>query len=292
MKHVDNSVTSFLFHQPNFIFRNPENPIVSFQEESTLIHFSRIGDSLISMDRAPFGSFIIDQRATENSLLTVVDKVAAWSKSNGVSNLLIRSFPEVYNPEQHALIKGALLKSGFDIQFTDVAQIIPVTDEPMNLNTHKKRRVRKAVELTFTFSQLPISLLEKSYSLIVESRQTKGYPVTMSLDELTKMFREFPQAYMLFGAFDQKKLIAASVCIEVNSEILYCFYIGDSLSYRTYSPVTFLVQGIYEFGCKSRFKIIDLGLSTDKGILNSGLYNFKKSFGTVDSVKLTFLKQL
>jgi hypothetical protein len=290
---VENSVTSFLFHQPNFVFRDPEKPIVSFQEGSTLIYFSRIGDSLVSMDRAPFGGFIIEQRATEDNLLTVIHKVVAWSKSNGVTNLLIRTFPEMYNPQQHALIKDVLLKSGFDIQFTDVAQIIPVTGELMNLNTHKKRRVRKAGELAFTFSQLPISSLKESYRLIVESRQNKGYPVTMPLDDLTNMFREFPQAYMLFGAFDQKKLIAASVCIEVNKAILYCFYIGDSLAYRRYSPVTFLVQCIYEFCCKSRhFKIIDLGLSTDKGILNSGLHNFKKSFGSVDSVKLTFFKQL
>ncbi|HZI24843.1 MAG TPA: hypothetical protein VFD46_07195 [Chryseolinea sp.] len=289
---MGNSVTPFLFHHPNFIFRNSENPILSFQDGSTLIHFSRIGASLISMDRAPFGSFVIGQGATENSLLTVVDKVVAWSKSNGVNNLLIKSFPEAYNPEQHALIKGALLKSGFVIQFTDVAQIVPVTDDAMKLNTHKKRRVRKAGELAYTFSHLPISFLEESYRLIVETRQNKGYPVTMSLNDLKTMFCEFPKAYMLFGAFDQKKLIAAAVCIEVNSQILYCFYIGDSLSHRTYSPVTFLVQGIYEF-CKSQgFKIIDLGLSTDKGILNNGLYNFKKSFGSIDSVKLTFLKQL
>jgi hypothetical protein len=114
----------------------------------------------------------------------------------------------------------------------------------------------------------------------------------MSLDNLSKMFVEFPEEYMLFGVFHDERLVATAVCIEVNSDILYCFYLGDTLSYRSYSPVTFLVQGIYDF-CQSRqFKMIDLGISTDKGIMNNGLYNFKKSFGSMDSVKLTFFKQL
>jgi lipid II:glycine glycyltransferase (peptidoglycan interpeptide bridge formation enzyme) len=114
----------------------------------------------------------------------------------------------------------------------------------------------------------------------------------MSLQELKKMFALFPTAYILFGVFDKNKLISTSVSIKVSEEILYCFYIGDDLTYRTYSPVTFLINGIYHYAKGNHFKILDLGLSTDKGILNRGLYAFKKTFGTIDSVKLTFIKQL
>ena len=105
------------------------------------------------------------------------------------------------------------------------------------------------------------------------------------------MFKLFPGDYLLFGVFDKNKLIATSVCIKVNDKILYCFYIGDALAFRPHSPITLLINGIYEYCQTNDFKMLDLGISTDKGILNKGLYAFKKTFGSFDSYKLTFLKQ-
>lgn len=114
----------------------------------------------------------------------------------------------------------------------------------------------------------------------------------MSLEGLQNMFTLFPDEYLLFGVFDEEKMIAASVSIKVCQRILYCFYIGDDLEYRSQSPVTVLVAGIYEYCRVNNFFVLDLGLSTEKGIVNKGLYTFKKSFGAVESPKLTFVKKL
>ena len=162
----------------------------------------------------------------------------------------------------------------------------------MDLNTHKKRRLRQAESLDFSFREIPLNYLEEAYSLIVESRESKGYPVTMTFKDLEAMFKLFPSDYLLFGVFDKNKLIAASACIKVNNKILYCFYIGDALAFRPHSPITLLINGIYRYCQESHFKMLDLGISTDKGVLNKGLYAFKKTFGSFDSHKLTFLKQL
>lgn len=114
----------------------------------------------------------------------------------------------------------------------------------------------------------------------------------MTLPDLIKTFEQFPAHYILFGVLDDEKIIAAAVTVVVSKEILYCFYIGDSLAYRPYSPVTFLVSGIYDYCIANNFKLLDLGISTDKGVLNKGLYSFKKSLGCIDSCKLTFEKIL
>ena len=112
----------------------------------------------------------------------------------------------------------------------------------------------------------------------------------MSLDALQKMFALFPNEYLLFGLFDAERVIAGSVAIKVSDQILYCFYLGDDLEYRTHSPVTALVSGIYDYCKINNFLMLDLGLFTDKGVLNQGLFNFKKSFGALASPKLTFDK--
>lgn len=282
----------FLFHRPEFIFRNTESNIVSFFEDSATIYFSRIGNALISLDRAPFGSFILNKDADKSEITSLVTKISTWSMENRITHLIIRSFPEVYHPPQNTLIKEALMDAGFSVQYQDITQILYISHGAMNLNTHKKRRLRNAEAAGFVFQQLTAERLDESYALVVESRQNKNYPVTITLKDLKDMFRLFPESYLLFGVFYKNKLIAASVAIRVNKEILYSFYIGDDLDYRMYSPVTYLIHEMYGYCIRNDLKILDLGMSTDKGILNSGLYTFKKTFGSIDSYKLTFLKQL
>lgn len=263
-----------------------------FEDRSAQIYFSRGGESLVSLDNAPFGGFVLDQELKKSDLLSCLEKILSWSAASGITMLMIRSFPDAYHPQVSKLIKKTLLESSFNIVYRDIAQVIYVIRGDPDLDIDKKRRLRTAETMGFQFRSLPPELLEKSYSLIAQSRINKGYPVTMSLDQLRDIFELFPNDYMLFGVFDKDRLIAASVCIRVNHEILYCFYIGDDLDYRSYSPVTTLVNGIYNFCKVNQFRILDLGLSTDKGNLNEGLYNFKKTFGAVDSYKFTFTKEL
>ena len=283
---------TFLFHRPEFIFRDPEEMPLSFSAEGLQVYFKQIGNALISLDKSPFGSFVINKDISPADIKNLLVEIESWSRNHNVTNIVIRGFPELYQRHHHTLIDIALTEAGFTIRFNDTSQIIPVSAGHMQTNTHKKRRLRKGASIGFTVELAPIELLHESYQLIVESRANKGYPVTMTFQDLQRMFVLFPKAYLLFVVFDQKRIIATSVSIVVNSEILYCFYIGDDLAYRAYSPVTTLVNGIYEYCQKNGLKLLDLGISTNKGVLNKGLYNFKKTFGAVDSRKLTYLKQL
>jgi hypothetical protein len=290
---VGNSSLTFLFHRPEFIFRHPEDDIIVFEADHTRIYFSRSGNLLTSLDRSPFGSFVMTPDSQEADLYSLVEKMLLWSAKHGTTNLVIRSFPEIYQSPHNSLIRNVLVKSGFGVKYEDITQVIEVSAaRSMKLNIHKQRRIRQAESLSFSFRQLPVDYLDEAYERIVESRESKGYPITMTLKDLKVMFRLFPDEYLLFGVFDQSKLIAAAVCIKVNSEILYCFYVGDALAYRHHSPVTLLTSKVFEYCRANHFKMLDLGMSTDKGILNKGLYAFKKSFGSIESRKLTFLKQL
>lgn len=233
----------------------------------------------------------MEHDASVTNLNSLIERIQDWSRTNNIRNLTIRGFPEVYDKGQSATIQQALTGSGFAIKYEDITQVISVP-EKMELNIHKKRRIRKCLALAFTFCQVEVDLLSESYSLITESRNQKGYPITMTLKELERMFMLFPDNYLLFGVFDKSKMIATSVCIKINSKILYIFYIGDSVAYRSFSPVTLLISGIHNFCQLHHYELLDLGISTDKGILNKGLYAFKKSFGSFDSRKLTFEKKL
>lgn len=247
---------------------------------------------MISLHASPFGGFLTDREINVEDLHVCLNKVYAWSASNGVTQLVIRSFPDEYHLKYAHLIKETLLESSFQVLYTDVAQVIFVSASgSMDVNIHKRRRLRNAETRRFQFRSLVPSFLDRAYELFSQSRNRKGYPITMSLEGLQNMFSLFPDEYLLFGVFDEEKMIAASVSIKICQKILYCFYIGDDLEYRSQSPVTTLIAGIYEYCRVNNFSMLDLGLSTDKGIVNKGLYTFKESFGAVESPKFTFAKQ-
>ena len=108
---------TFLFHLPKFIFRNPEDNVVRFEVERAAIYFSHIGNSLVSLDRAPFGSFILADGAGETDLSKLLETIESWATIHNVSNLMIKSYPEAYHPAHNALAKKTLLRSNFIVKF-------------------------------------------------------------------------------------------------------------------------------------------------------------------------------
>lgn len=286
------SSSTFFFHRPEFIFRNPGSQILTFQNDAASIFFTRMGNSLVSLDKSPFGSFHVQPGASQQQITDLVTQIEKSCGEQSIVSLTIRSFPEIYSPRKSELIEKALRECGFAVKHTDISQVIQVSQEDMPLNVHKKRRIRKATRVGFHFIEISEDNLTEAYTLFVESRERKGYPVSMTREDLREMFKRFRKEYLLFGVFDKKKMIAAAVCIKINEKILYCFYIGDHLPYRSDSPVTFLIAGIYDHCREHHFELLDLGLSTDKGVLNKGLYAYKKTFGSIDSRKLTFEKKL
>jgi hypothetical protein len=174
----------------------------------------------------------------------------------------------------------------------DVTQYLAVetTSFESKIKVSEKQKLRKANRV-FQFSKLPIDRLPNVYDLIKSNRIWKNYPITTTYEWLNKLVQYFPEDYLLFGVFDDE-MIAAAVAIRINREILYTFYLGDVPRTRNVSPVVFLLDGIYNYSEQMGFKLLDLGISTDQGVLNFGLYNFKKNLGAMDSIRTVWSKML
>jgi hypothetical protein len=286
------SAAPFFFQSPEFIFRNTKSEIISFQsEKGDAIHFTQIGQHLVSGARSPFGGFVIPGVADEKNLKALIEDALCYAKSNGIESIEIKCYPEIYAPEQAAIENDVLSEAGFNLKYKDITQILFINGE-MSLHPDRKRKIKECVGKNFSFQELTVESLPQAYDLFMQSRQSKGYPLTMKLTDFFDEFRKFPLRYKLYGVLDGDRIIAASVIVLVNDQILYHFFSGDDLDYRKYSPTTFLISNLYDLCSEKSFKFIDLGISTDRGILNQGLYNFKKSFSAVDSFKLTFEKKV
>jgi hypothetical protein len=121
--------------------------------------------------------------------------------------------------------------------------------------------------------------------MIASNRSLKGYPLTMSKENLKRLIISFPDQYLLVGTFIDNQLCACSVTIKLSKTVLYQFYWAHFPEFDDKSP---LVYHNYWLACKGKewgMKIMDFGVSTDKGIINRGLFRFKQELGAIPTKK-------
>jgi len=282
------------FFQTNeFINRRIDSNTIFFNlyeagKPLTSIAFEIIDDQAISLPRSPFGGLIHLEEPNEEQINKLLDTIITHFSAMQC-DVLVRQCSDIlyqYIPN----VKEIFVRSGFKTEIIELNQHIIVDQELFRnkINRNRRRKIEACVQANFKFQKLDTSQLADAYKLIKECREDKGYPVTMSLQELMDVFEKFPNHYLLFGIMNGGELIATGISIRVNSRILYNFYHGDLLAYRDQSPVSLLVKGIYQYCQVHGYSILDLGISSDQSVLNEGLYAFKKSLGAQNSGKISY----
>ncbi len=181
-------------------------------------------------------------------------------------------------------------ETNFKVISSEVNQHLAVQEEEFKvlISKNERKKLNQCLKQGYTFMQLTLDEFTNIYQLVTETRVRKGYPVSMTYENLYKTIKLMPDKYLLFGLFDRDKLIAASVSIRISHEILYNFYHADDLNFRTTSPLVMLIQQIYQYCQQNGIEILDLGVSSENGLINQGLFNFKKNLGCVSSEKNTY----
>jgi lipid II:glycine glycyltransferase (peptidoglycan interpeptide bridge formation enzyme) len=124
---------------------------------------------------------------------------------------------------------------------------------------------------------------------LLDSRKRKGFELSMNQESLENVFAIFPENYSVFTVKNVAELAALAITVEVNPDILYVFYTADDVKFRKFSPVVLLHAGIYDYAKNMNFRILDLGTSSLKGLVNSGVATFKRSLGGIASLKNTWI---
>lgn len=280
------------FHTKEFITRIKDKSPVFFNlyrenKPFVSIAFEIVDGVAVSLPQSPFGGFIINESFEKNLIkIFLIIIIKHFREQLSIQIKLPSDSYSQFHEEIHAILANA----GFSTLCLDINQHISVDQQTFidKINRNRRRKLESNISQGFIFKKLDTSYLNKAYELIKECRIDKGYPVTMTLEALQNSFSVFPERYFLFGVFDKNEMIATAISIRVSNKILYNFYHGDRLSHRKNGPVTLLVAGIYEYCQQQGFEILDLGISTDKGVLNEGLFYFKESCGATSTDKVSY----
>ena len=246
--------------------------------------------------RATFGGIEFQEQISAKNLFEFFGKIIQFLQSLTIKSLVINSYPERYLSEYQCLIlQNCLYKLHFQVEYGDQNHEITISDKSFYetvrggttkqlLRTYLKKGYLVAQELNPNFAFI--------HAFIARSRKRKNRPMTMNCEQLTAHFKIFPKNFQLFSVTHSNMMVAVGVTIKINDNILYTFYLADDENYLKDSPTTFLLSGIYEYGQLNNFKILDLGIATEKGVMNEGLARFKQNLGATISAKNTHFLRL
>lgn len=250
------------------------------------------GKKASSPCRAPFGSFELSEKVEQSDLLHFILNVEKHLKKIGISQIEISHPPALYTG-LHNRVVAALLCQDYSATQCDISCSIKVDQNPLpRMDSTKRNRFQYGVKAGFTFKKLAISKLKEVYLFIESCLARKKQTLSLSLNQLQESADALPKAFQLFAVYNEKQIIAATVCVHVGKSILYTFYSTHNKEFDQASPLTFLLGNLYNWCRVNGIILLDMGTSTVRGKTNFSLLDYKLRVGGVLSPKFTFRKRL
>jgi lipid II:glycine glycyltransferase (peptidoglycan interpeptide bridge formation enzyme) len=223
-----------------------------------------------------------------------VDEVESVLRANGARTIEMLEPPTWFDPCTSDMVCNILDRRGYQRRAPELDFLMTVDTGSLweKLKPSRRQRINRCKRDGVVARHVGPELCQQVYDVIVQNRNHKGFPVTMNGKEVQDMLTAFPDRLLFFGVFKQDAMIASSICIKVNSTVLYVFYWGDLPGYEKLSPVSLLAECIYDYAKACGFSLIDFGTSTKDGQPIYGLMNFKREIGCFPCLKPAYLKSI
>lgn len=256
--------------------------------------------SLSSHPGSTFGGILL---SSESFTLVFLDELISFIDDyfsiQGFDNIRFRLAPSklLFEPSQEMIIY-TLSRNGYSANF-ELGYSINLQEDLKTIESkYSKMRItniKKANQKGLIFRQISSSEIDFFYT-ILESN-LKKYEVTPvhSLDEIKMLINvNLKGESYVYGVFADSILIAATFILIYNSKTAHCQYFAMNYDYRNLYPMEYLIQQTVITFKDLNYEELSLGIVTENqgGEFNSGLSQFKESFGAEPYNIITMKKRL
>lgn len=253
---------------------------------------ARRKNEIYSPVSAPFGGFVVNKSDISiNAIDQAVDALVKWVQQKGFT-LEIMLPPLIYASDFLSKCVSAFSRSQAKVEQIDLnyqIEINPKVDYIDRLNYTGKKNLTTALkyqaELNFQ-KVLSIQDIERAYGIIAQNRQAKGYPLRMTFEQIIETTKIIKADFFILS---HKGIgIAAAQVFHVSPGIVQVIYWGDIPDHSEIRPMNYLAAKMVEYYTEQKIKVIDIGPSTENGVPNYGLCDYKESIGCSISLKYKF----
>jgi hypothetical protein len=245
---------------------------------------------------APFGGFsFVREDISIAQLETGVDKLVEYAATKGFKNIHYTMPPLFYHETMNGKLLNILHRKGFQLSAIDLNYQFNLqkltADYEMNIwhNARKNLRISFKQDFEFIECQSEEGKLA-AYEVIKENRRRKGFPLKMTWEQVKKT-AELVKADFFLLKKDNENIAAAQI-FHVATGIVQVIYWGDIPDFAQYKPMNYLAYQVFTYYKDKGFAFADIGPSTENGLPNYGLCEFKESIGCDISPKFSFIKSI
>lgn len=250
------------------------------------------GNIFSSPFSAPFGGFSyvsrdIKLQHIEESIKVLLD----WAKKRNISEVHVTLPPVFYDDTFISKQFNCLFRNDFVASVIDLNYALDLRNFDENYtkniwyNARKNLRISTELNLTFTICEESYCK-ELAYNIIKTNRESKGYPLRLSWEQVNDTIKIFNADFFLIS--NENTPIASAVVFHINKHTVQIIYWGDTPGYSEFKPMNFLSFKLFEYYRNSDVKFIDIGPSTENSIPNYGVCEFKEGIGCRIDSKIGF----
>lgn len=158
------------------------------------------------------------------------------------------------------------------------------TNFKSSLDSNARNHFNRSLRAGFVFGKCS---LKEAYPIIAENRSERGYPLRMSLAQLS----ETSEIINIdsFRLTLEGENAAAAIVYRLSADIAQVIYWGHLEKYSNLRPMNLLAHEIFGFYASLGMKIVDIGPASSDGVPDMGLCTFKESIGCRLTFKPTFI---
>lgn len=205
------------------------------------------------------------------------------AREEGKKYITIFLPPNIYGEQNNTKIINALLGNGYKLEYEEINYMLNIKGITEDGYKHLLQRNAKKnlnIALSFGLSLMKCVDLQdkkKAYEIIQINRKYRNHPLRMTLEQVLETI-----SILNHDIFIVKKgdiLLAASIAFQITDNIEQVIYWGNIPDTEEYKPMNFLAYELVKYYKAQGIDYIDIGISTENGIPNYGLCNFKESIG-------------
>ncbi len=241
---------------------------------------------------APFSSWsICKNKYSVNVYELFIVALNQYVHEKGLCGCRVILPPALYNQDMIVKTVNVCLRNQYRIKHMDLNYALHMADFKKNgylagIASKTRNMVTSALKKNLEFVRCEDNKSkELAYNVIQENHRLKGYPVRMSLSQLMDTTRLFQSDFFVVKSCD--KAVAAAIIYHTTDSVVQVIYWGDIPDEKDLHGMNFLAYKLVEYYMELGIDIIDIGISTEDGVPNVGLCDFKESIGCRVSEKYT-----
>ena len=263
-------------------------------EESGKTRFGLVlgerGGMLMSPFSAPFGGFSVNKRQSVEMVDKAVAALVEYARRERKDIRMVLP-PQFYDTDLIAAEINVLSRRA-ELQYIDLNFMFPLSkfaDYAGSLERNAHKNLKRALKSDLEFVAVQrgdTDGMHRAYEVIRRNREEHGYPLRMSLDDVEATIKIIPADFFILR--HEGVDVAAAQVFHVAEGIAQVVYWGDLRAYSALRPMNYLSYRMFEHYSREGLRILDIGPSTEDGVPNYGLCDFKTGIGCDTIPKFVF----